>query len=85
MAPVVKEWPDTSLERMAYDAVRSVPVLEDNDRNRLGYHVFLFLKGELPDIAEAVHIAQPRMHCGKEEAVRRISDALAEARNGDPS
>ncbi|MDX9758666.1 MAG: hypothetical protein RBU27_05855 [Bacteroidota bacterium] len=85
MAPVVKEWPQTSMERIAYDAVRSVPVLEDNDRNRLGYHIFLFLKGEFPDVAEAVHIAQPRMHCSKEEAVRLISTALAEARNGEVS
>ena len=85
MAPVVKPWPEASMERRAYDAVRSVPVQEENDRNRLGYHIFLFVKGEYPSIEEAIHVAQPRLHCGKEEAVRIISAALAETPIGQQS
>ncbi len=77
MTPEIKSWPEDSIERSAYDAVKNVPVLEENDRNRLGYHVFMFLKGQYPSIDEAMHIAQPRLHCSKTEAVRMISEALA--------
>ncbi len=79
MTPVVKQWPDDSMERRAYEAVKAVPVLEENDRNRLGYHLFLYLRGELPSIEEALHVAQPRMHCSQAEAVHIIATALATA------
>lgn len=82
MPPEVQQWPDDSLERRAYRAVEDVPVVETNDANRLGYHVFLFLKGELGSIEEAVHVAQPRMLIDKDEAVRRITHAL-EVGDGD--
>jgi hypothetical protein len=82
MLPVVQQWPDDSLERRAYDAVSEVPVVEENDRNRLGYHIFLYLKGELASIEEALHIAQPRMHCSKDEAIRMITSSISAAREG---
>lgn len=78
MAPEIRHWPEQTAERRAYDAVRSVPVQEENDRNRLGYHVFLYLKGEFPDLDETLHVAQPRLRCSKEEAKRLISAALAD-------
>jgi hypothetical protein len=72
----IKEWPEDSLERRAYNAVNDIPVVEPNDRNRLGYHIFLFLNGELGSIEEAVHVAQARMLIEKDDAVRTISKAL---------
>ncbi|PLX24138.1 MAG: hypothetical protein C0600_13730 [Ignavibacteria bacterium] len=83
MPPGVQQWPDDSLERRAYRAVEDVPVVETNDTNRLGYHVFLFLKGELGSIEEAVHVAQPRMLIDKDDAVRRIANALEEGDGND--
>ncbi|MBE0646119.1 MAG: hypothetical protein IH600_18700 [Bacteroidetes bacterium] len=77
MTPGIQQWPDESLERQAYNAVKPVPVVEENDRNRLGYHVFLYLKGEYPTIDEAIHVAQPRLRCGKTEASRMISELLS--------
>lgn len=72
----IKQWPDDSLERRAYRAVEDIPVVEVNDRNRLGYHVFLFLKGDLPSVEEAIHVAQARMLVDSAEALRRITNAL---------
>ena len=83
MPPGVQQWPDDSLERRAYRAVEDVPVVETNDANRLGYHVFLFLKGELGSIEEAVHVAQPRLLIEKDDAIRRITNALEAGDSGE--
>ncbi len=72
----IKQWPDDSLERHAYRAVEDIPVVEENDRNRLGYHVFLYLKGDLPSVEEALHVAQARLLVDDAEALRRITNAL---------
>ena len=85
MLPEIHSWPEDSIERGAYNAVKSVPVVEENDRNRLGYHVYMFLKGDYPSIDEALHIAQPRLQCSKAEAVRLISEALAAKPEQDAS
>jgi hypothetical protein len=70
---------DTELTRIAYAAVTEVPTVEDNDRNRLGYHVWLYLRGELDSLEEAVHIARCRFRprtLSQEEVVGIISAAL---------
>jgi hypothetical protein len=70
---------DNELTRIAYAAVAGVPTVEDNDRNRLGYHVWLYLRGELDSLDEAVHIARCRFRPGtlsQEEVVGIISGAL---------
>ena len=51
---------DNELARKAYAAVAEVPTIEENDRNRLGYHVWLYLRGELGSLEEAVHLARSR-------------------------
>ncbi len=51
---------DTALSELAYASVRSVPTVEPNDRNRLGYHVWLFLRGEIPTLESAIHQARAR-------------------------
>lgn len=51
---------DNELARAAYAAVAGVPTIEENDRNRLGYHVWLFLRGEVGSLEEAVHLARSR-------------------------
>ena len=51
---------DTELAEKAYASVRSVPTVEPNDRNRLGYHVWLYLRGELATLTEAVEAARSR-------------------------
>jgi hypothetical protein len=46
--PAVKRYPDSSIERQVYSIVEKyeehIPVM--NDRNRLGFNLFRFVKGE---------------------------------------
>ena len=51
---------DAELAERAYASVRAVPTVEPNDRNRLGYHVWLYLRGELTSLEEAVEVARAR-------------------------
>jgi hypothetical protein len=51
---------DTELAQEAYAAVAGVPTYEPNDRNRLGYHVWLYLRGELESLEDAVRMARTR-------------------------
>ena len=51
---------DNELARIAYAAVAGVPTVEENDRNRLGYHVWLYLRGEVDSLREAIHLARSR-------------------------
>ena len=70
---------DTELAEMAYASVRSVPTVEPNDRNRLGYHVWLFLRGELNSLEEAVQVARSRFSPKTlpiSEVVAHISEQL---------
>jgi hypothetical protein len=70
---------DTELARTAYAAVANVPTVEENDRNRLGYHVWLYLRGEVGSLEEAVHLARSRFRprgFPQEEVVTIISKAL---------
>lgn len=52
---------DNELAQQAYASVRNISTVEPNDRNRLGYHVWLFLRGELPSLEEAVKQARSRV------------------------
>ena len=72
----IKSSPENSPERKAYDAVADIPFVEPNDGNRLGYHVFLYLNGEIESVAEAIHVAQARMKISKEKAAEIISARL---------
>jgi hypothetical protein len=71
---------DTELARTAYAAVAEVPTVEENDRNRLGYHVWLYLRGEVTSLEEAVHLARSRFRprgFPASEAIAIIERALA--------
>lgn len=75
---------DTELARAAYAAVADVPTIEENDRNRLGYHVWLYLRGEVNTLEEAVHLARSRFKpraLPAEEVVGMISEGLEKIRN----
>jgi hypothetical protein len=47
-APLTKQYPDDSLEKKAYDIAEKckdyLPIV--NDRNRLGFNLYRYLKGE---------------------------------------
>jgi hypothetical protein len=70
---------DNALAEKAYASVKAVPTVEPNDRNRLGYHVWLFLRGELPTLEEAVNVARARFSpksLPEEEVVAHIQEQL---------
>jgi hypothetical protein len=72
---------DTELARTAYAAVAEVPTIEENDRNRLGYHVWLYLRGEVETLEEAVHLARSRFRprgFPPSEVISIIEHGLAE-------
>jgi hypothetical protein len=71
---------DTELAQTAYAAVAEVPTVEENDRNRLGYHVWLYLRGEVDSLEEAVHLARSRFRprgFPEPEVISIIQHALA--------
>ena len=70
---------DTELARIAYAAVADVPTIEENDRNRLGYHVWLYLRGEVESLEEAVDLARSRFRprtLAQSEVISIIERAL---------
>lgn len=48
------------LAQIAYGSVEGIEFLEMNDGNRLGYHIYLFLAGEIPSVATAIYEAKAR-------------------------
>ena len=76
---------DIALAEKAYASVRSVPTIEPNDRNRLGYHVWLYLRGELTSLEEAVQVARSRFKPKSlpiEDVVAHISEQLHQIEHG---
>ena len=51
---------DEEFARLAYASVAGVETVEENDRNRLGYHVWLYLRGEVDSLTEAITLARSR-------------------------
>jgi hypothetical protein len=76
MPTPIKSFPEDSLEHKAYAAADGVPVLEDNDRVRLGYHIWLYLTKEISTLTEAVHVAQARSELSEKEQFAIVADAL---------
>jgi hypothetical protein len=79
MTAEIRRWPAESLERMAYSAAATIPTVDPNDMNRLGYHVYLFLKGDIQTLADAVHVAQANSPMERDEIVRLLAAALESA------
>jgi hypothetical protein len=74
--PPVRAFAEDSVEHRAYASVEGIPFLEMNDRNRLGYHVFLYLTGQFATLREAVHVAQARMNVSDAAACAMIAERL---------
>ena len=77
---------DNELAKLAYASVREIATVENNDRNRLGYHVWLFLRGEIPTLRGAIEQARSRYHPrGRDldEVEQVIETELARLRSGE--
>ncbi len=75
----VRNAPESSLERVAYSAVASIPTVEPHDQDRLGYSVWRFLTERRDSLEQVVHNAGARLLITEEEALGRIKDSLRTA------
>jgi len=76
--PSVEEFPSESLEKMAYAVVSDIETQEPNDRARLGYHVWAWLRERSGTLEEAVNAAGSRTKLGQAEVIDLIKKRLAE-------
>jgi hypothetical protein len=72
----VAEFPEDSLERIAYQSVQEVPTQEPNDRHRLGYHVWAWLKERKGTLKDALRVSGSRILVSEEEALKTIQAFL---------
>jgi len=72
----VQETDTQSLERQAYDLVQDIETKEPNDRNRLGYHVYLFMNKGYATFREAFEVAQARLTRPAEEIYALLAERL---------
>jgi hypothetical protein len=67
------------LARIAYSAVEGIEFLEMNDGNRLGFHLYLYLNGEAPSIAEAIYESKSRTPLHPAELEKILNERLSAA------
>lgn len=72
----VKLFDPSSLEKIAYDCVRTIPTKEPNDQYRLGYYVWNYLKDKKGTIADALRQSGARVLIPEVEAVAIIESEL---------
>lgn len=74
----IKPGAETALEKIAYDAVASIPTVEPHDRDRLGYNVWRFLHERRDSLDESVHNAGARLLIDEAEALKKIRASLVQ-------
>jgi len=74
---VVQEFSSDTLEKIAYTSVSSIPTEEPNDCNRLGYHVWRWLRNREGTLEQAVAESEARLHISRQEAIKIICEALS--------
>ena len=72
----IQEFSADSLEKIAYTSVSTIPTEEPNDRNRLGYHIWRWLRNREGTLEQAVAESGTRLHISQHEAVKIIQEAL---------
>ena len=74
----VSEFPADALEKIAYNAVSTIPTQEPNDRHRLGYNVWMWLVDRKGTLELAIRSSGARMHLSPEEVLKIVSQQLKE-------
>ncbi|MDD8017127.1 MAG: hypothetical protein PHP42_02015 [Bacteroidota bacterium] len=72
----IKEFTAATLEKIAYDSVKSIPTREPNDRVRLGYNMWIFLKERKGTLAQALKNSGSRILVSDEDAIATITQEL---------
>ena len=76
--PPIAEFPPESLEKLAYGVVSDILTQEPNDRNRLGYTVWAWLKDRRGTLHGAVKNSGSRTYLPIEEVYDLIKKRLEE-------
>lgn len=76
--PAVAESAPDSIEKLAYTVVADIPTVEPNDRNRLGYHVWAWLKERSGTLQQAINSSGSRTNIPLEEVYEIVSRRLQE-------
>lgn len=74
--PKIKEFDASTLEKIAYESVKTIPTKELNDQYRLGYHVWNYLKEKKGTLADAVKQSGSRILIPEKDAVAIIESEL---------
>ena len=74
--PAVAEFPLESLEKLAYSVVSDIQTQEPNDQNRLGYHVWVWLKERKGTLEQAVKNSGARTFLSTEQVYEMIKESL---------
>jgi len=72
----VADFPADSLEQIAYQSVQDVPTQEPNDRHRLGYHIWAWLKERKGTLKDTLRVSGSRILVSDEEALNTIRTFL---------
>ena len=77
--PKTKNFPDDSLEKKVYNLVEQfdefIPIM--NDRNRLGFSLYKYLKGEGDDPATLIQSTKIKIEgISKDELARKINSEI---------
>jgi hypothetical protein len=74
--PKIKEFDPSTLEKIAYNSVKSIPTREPNDQYRLGYSVWQFLSEKQGTLEQAVRNSGSRILISENEALTIITQEL---------
>ena len=70
--PKIKEFDPSTVEKIAYNSVKTIPTREPNDQYRLGYSVWMFLNEKRGTIELAVRNSGSRLLIPEQEAIAII-------------
>lgn len=76
--PGIEEFSPETLEKLAYSVVADIETREPNDRNRLGYNLWTWLKDRKGTLEDVVRAAGSRTFVRQEEVVELIRKRLKE-------
>jgi len=75
----VKEFSPSTLEKIAYTSVSTIPTREPNDQNRLGFCVWHFLSERQGTLAQAIHTSGARLLIPESDVLQIVGESLKQA------
>jgi len=72
----VKPFDDSTLEKIAYNSVKSIPTREHNDQYRLGYNIWQWLSAKQGTLEQAVKNSGSRILISEQETIAIIKQEL---------